>query len=157
MALTFLRFDVAGVEHYARGFDLMATEAKDLRDPLTDIAHDLRQRIGRQFSTQGAAEGTPWAPLSAAYAAWKEQHFPGRPLLVQTARMRGEMLNPAAFEVTEQRMVYEVDERKAYWHQTGAGHNPARPMVVLSAAARRDWDHLWVQWIHSLRNRTIGT
>lgn len=36
----------------------------------------------KQFKTEGAFWGTPWAPLSPAYAAWKAVHFPDRKSVV---------------------------------------------------------------------------
>jgi hypothetical protein len=40
------------------------------------------------INTRGGVYGGQWANLSPGYAAWKGQHFPGRPMEVQTGKMR---------------------------------------------------------------------
>lgn len=40
------------------------------------------------FNSRGSVYGEPWAPLNPVYAAWKAQHYPGRPMEVQTGKMR---------------------------------------------------------------------
>ena len=68
MALARVKFSVDGTVQYERAFEVMASRAQSLRDPLEEIADDLRGRIGEQFLTEGAAMGTPWPPLSPEYA-----------------------------------------------------------------------------------------
>jgi phage gpG-like protein len=43
----------------------------------------------RQFAAEGAGPNRgKWAPLTAKYAEWKGQHYPGNPILVASGRMR---------------------------------------------------------------------
>lgn len=47
-----------------------------------------------QYTSQGAATGQPWAPLSERYAAWKRKHYPGQPVGVLTGRAKGSLTSP---------------------------------------------------------------
>lgn len=157
-----LRFSIDGDVPYSRAFTLYAHEAADLSDPLSDIADDLIKQIGQQFLSEGAyGLGERWHPLSPAYAAWKEQHFPGRPLLVRTGAMRALMLDrERTVRVFKDRLLYLVEGidaeghdigARAWWHQTGAGHNPTRKIVAIPSAGRRGWDRILHEWIIGLR------
>lgn len=42
----------------------------------------------RQFDAQGAGVTGRWSPLTDAYARWKAQHFPGKPILERTGALR---------------------------------------------------------------------
>ncbi len=79
------------------------------------------------------AEGRPsWPRLSPRYAAWKEAHYPGRPILVLT----GDMKAGFDYEATEQTL--KILNEKWYWkvHNTGYPPNnlPARTIVMLQNA-----------------------
>lgn len=46
-----------------------------------------------QFDSRGAKGSRgAWAPLSPRYVAWKNLHYPGRPLMVATGAMRASLL-----------------------------------------------------------------
>ena len=40
------------------------------------------------FNSRGSVYGQEWTPLNPAYAAWKAQNYPGRPMEVQSGEMR---------------------------------------------------------------------
>lgn len=44
--------------------------------------------MSQQFRTEGGFTGSPWAPLTATYAAWKQKHWPGQPIGVLTGAAR---------------------------------------------------------------------
>ena len=152
-----VHFDIDGDAQYSRAFEALEHEARDMSDPLERIADDLLRQIGLQFQTEGAyGLGTVWRPLSREYAAWKEEHFPGRPILVRTGEMREHMLDkPRTVRVTAQRMVYEVASDVPVYHQKGRGHNPERKMVALPGAGRRNWDRILHEWVMSIRRGPI--
>ncbi len=152
MALVEISFDIDGDAQYVRAFELLAHEARDLREPLEEIAESLIQAVGRQFLTEGAAGGSRWRPLNPAYARWKDAHFPGRPLLVATGRMRAAALDKRrAVSVGAHRMVYEIHDPKAAYHQRGQGANPQRKLVELDLGVRRSWDRIVAEWVDGLR------
>lgn len=58
--------------------------------------------------------------------------------------------------VTPQRLVYEIDDDKAIYHQEGKGHNPARRLVDLTPVQKREWDREFAGWLNRLRRGPIG-
>lgn len=159
--LTRVELKVAGDTILARAFETTALEAEDMTVPLDRFADHLLRQIGEQFTTEGVAGGTPWQKLSLAYERWKEEHYPGRPILVRTGAMRARALDKReSVRVTPLTMVYEIggeEGDRAYWHQTGAGHLPARPIVALGLDARRQVDRIFAGWLNDLRHANFGT
>jgi hypothetical protein len=152
MPLLNVHFEIAGDAAYSRAFEAMATEATDLREPLGEIADHLVKTVGDQFLTEGARTGRRWHPLSPSYQAWKEAHFPGRPILVQTGHMRAAALDrKRAVALYPDRMVYEIQDDKAVYHQKGSGHLPQRKLVDLGMKDRRAWDRILAEWVNGLR------
>lgn len=151
MPLVELKFNAAGEEQWARSLELYDHELQDMSDPLGEIGDDLIDTIAEQFETEGGRTGTRWHSLSRAYDRWKELHWPSRPILVASGAMQAAALDPYAVHVTSNRMVYEVDDEKAIWHQKGAGAMPQRKIVNLGLADRRRWERYFAHWVNSLR------
>lgn len=73
-------------------------------------------------------------------------------MLVQTGDMRAAALDRArAVQVTPQRMLYEIRDEKAVWHQRGAGDLPQRKLVDLTMPDRRGFDRILAHWVTGLR------
>jgi hypothetical protein len=184
---------------YERELEGIAARAEDLRVPFTQIGKDLKAGIGKQFATEGAWAydwpygGGPWKPLSDSYRRWKEQHYPGRPILVASGMMRDRSVMAGPMVVTSKRLFYTPrdatqtrsftyrrasgaewertprDDRKlawgylvrsphsrsynmaevAYFHQTGAGSLPRRPMVAFTLGELREWDRVLLAWLNA--------
>jgi len=150
-----VRVDFALPGHrYSRGFQAMAFAVEDMHEPLRRIADDLRDWIGEQFYTEGAARSSGWAPLSPRYAEWKESHYPGMPILVRTGQMRGELLDPAVFHVDRHRMVYAPISDIAGYHQFGTYKMPARPPVVVTEKDKRTIDREFLTWLRYVEKRS---
>jgi hypothetical protein len=170
MTLVRIEIDVAGERQVSRAFEATAREAEDLSEPLHDVGGLILRQVGEQFLTEGAHGGSPWQRLSRAYDAWKEEHFPGRPLLVRTGAMRAAALSPQAISVGPRRLVYELDDTAgasymregeehdvgaiAYIHQKGKGHQRVRKILQLNPVARREIDRTFVEWLNAVRRHT---
>lgn len=159
---------------YERGIDLVGQRlvafnlrSGDMTVPLARIGQSLRDMVAGQFTGQGAAGATGrWAPLSEAYAAWKESHVPGLPLLVgirrtgqkgerpqtyaQSGRMRMELLDPLATHVSAHRLLYAPTSEIAGYHETGTSKMPARPPVDLRLTDLRVFDRIFVEWLAAI-------
>lgn len=147
--------------HY--GFSRFAEVLSDWRPVFQAIVDDWIKSETAQFSTQGAyGFGKQWQPLSDAYAKWKDEHAPGKPLLVLTGSMRNAVLHPTV-EMTKTRLVIRVDHNPAGaairgklggvvaspdtpdrgllagWHETGAGRLPARPILAMPQSQVTRW------------------
>lgn len=87
------------------------------------------------FKTQGRSVGG-WAKLSPGYAAWKRQHYPGRPILVLTGRMRkaATTKEDAYFrkDHTSTEITLGLKMQKGAWHQKGTKRMPARPLFEMN-------------------------
>lgn len=88
--------------------------------------------MARQFDAQGGGPTGAWAPLSPAYAAWKERAFPGQPILVASGKMREALTQSASpfaarafdsdsFQFGTSNIPY------ASFHQLGTPTMPDRP------------------------------
>jgi phage gpG-like protein len=93
----------------------------------------LQNAVRMQFATQGSGPTGPWKPLSSKYQAWKEVHYPGRPILVRSGKLRGALTGPhhgnALREVTDDVLTYGTKGvGYASHHQVGADSLPARPV-----------------------------
>lgn len=57
---------------------------------------DFEATQAEQFVSEGArGDGGQWAPLSPVYAAKKAEHFPGKPLMQLSGRLRGSLTQRA--------------------------------------------------------------
>lgn len=158
-------FSIAGEQQYARAFDAMANEMRDLREPLERVAARLVQTVGEQFRAEGAHGTSGWQPLNPGYQAWKDDAYPGRPILVRTGDMRAAFLTDGTRELTASKLVWGVDtqtnsqgERIADYamaHQAGRGRVPQRKIVALRSDDKRAMDRMFVEHIQYLRRSLI--
>ena len=108
-----------------RGF---AAQMMDLRPFWPIAARFGRQWFKEQLDSEGKWGGDPWEPLSPDYAAWKAQHYPGRPMLWREGALRAAAFNPAR-KVTAQTLTLTVTDPKVGFHQEGTVKMPRRPII----------------------------
>lgn len=95
----------------------------------------------QQFESEGAFWGTPWAPLSPGYAAFKSRNYPGKTILIAEGDLRRGASLPQR-EVTPRTLTLTIDWPKGgleqdsglrwdpAWHHLGRGNLPARPLLA---------------------------
>lgn len=97
----------------------------------------------QQFETEGAyAWGSPWTPLSPAYAAWKAIAYPGKSILIAEGDLRQAASRPRR-RATATTLTLTIDDPKLQYHETGTERMPARPLLFgdpLPHAAAADLD-----------------
>lgn len=153
-----IRFKLGDTTIYSRAFEMMERQAADLAVPLREIGDVLIADVGEQFASEGAWSGHSWAPLSDKYSQWKEQHYPGMPLLVATGRMRAALLDPAqSLVVTAHTLRYEPDSDIAIYHQEGTPTMPARPPIDIPTPELREWDRVMVRWLRATSDPLWGS
>lgn len=97
----------------------------------------VRRHLGKQFDTEGGYASGGWDELLPAYAAWKEENFPGRPILVLTGALRSAAVDggPGSLERIQPRLLeVGVDGEAipyARAHQAGEGV-PQRPVFEVT-------------------------
>lgn len=115
-----------------------------------------------QFASEGAYWGTPWAPLSPAYAARKAITHPGRGLLIADGDLRRGASEPAR-HATRTSLTLTIKWRKRGkrramdpgWHQYGTQRMPARPLLgpVLPPQAQEELDHAAEEYVEEMARR----
>lgn len=86
----------------------------------------------RQFDQEGAYTGSGrWAALSPNYGAWKQRHYPGKPILQLSGDLYDSMTSrPFGTDIVESdRMVIGTGVPYAAYHQHGTESMPARPII----------------------------
>jgi phage gpG-like protein len=139
--VTALEINVAGIDVMARQLARYIDRVDDLRPALHRIARNLAAHNAENFDTEGVTGVYGrWAPLSPKYRAWKEKHYPGKPILVRTGALRRELTgSPLGIEdVTTRSIRMGTNVPYARYHQTGTHRMPRRQPVSLNEQMRRD-------------------
>ena len=94
----------------------------------------MEKEVSKQFDAEGGGPvAGKWPALSKAYAKWKRAHWPGRPILVRTGRLRRTLTTQgegAVRAVGDDVLTYgTAGVPYATAHQMGGEHLPARPPV----------------------------
>lgn len=148
--------------------DVLGTPAFDALVERVDTAtadfRPLWAGMGRAFRANEAAifdsEGPGWKPLSPAYAAWKDSHYPGRPILVRTGSLRTSLTVARSLgnvnEQTPTTATFGTTNDHAMYHQTGnlntthyplGTHPPKRPPVVVTDRLKQQWRRRLADWV----------
>lgn len=81
-----------------------------------------------QFESEGSYGGSPWAPLSPEYLAWKMVHYPGKSILQAEGDLRQAASRPER-EARPLDLVLTIVDPKIEYHQEGTDNMPARPLI----------------------------
>jgi phage gpG-like protein len=138
MAIT-VTVSVAGARGFVTRIDRWTINLKNMNPAYNAIANYQASEWKKQFASQGSQFGTPWAPLSPKYRAWKAAHFPGQPILVRTGRLRTSLTQrPLGIEeVSTKGLRLGTDVPYAQWHQRGTRVMPRRQLYSNKADATR--------------------
>ena len=105
---------------------------QDLTPVFQDIGEAMLNVTRERFNTQTAPDGTPWKPLSPAYALVKKQNV--AQILTLYGRLRGTLTYQAGPKEVRigTPLIYGAT------HQFGRGAIPARPFLGLSASDEQE-------------------
>ena len=112
-----LEMDVAGVQQLNRHFGNLLKALGDFSEPLGDVGKIVESSTHQNFIDEGRPK--KWEALKPRYAAWKERHFPGAPILVRTGKLRSSMHRGGAgniFAVTNTQLTYGSDLSVGSWN-----------------------------------------
>lgn len=151
--VTSLKVSIVGDRQLVHGLKLWQTRISDWRPFWDDIEQFLQDRIKLSFATEGgSSEGGRWEPLSPKYAEWKQQHYPGRGMLVLSGGLKGSLtedLHPQALR-QKRKTTFNFSSRNplAVIHHEGLGDwLPARPLLVLTETDKKaivEHARMWV-------------
>lgn len=153
-----ISLEVNGEEQVKFSLGRMAHALADMR-PFWPAFHEVFKAVEvAQFASQGGAGGGgAWAPLSAAYAAWKAVHYPGRPILVRSGALREAMTGGSGhiFEPTPTYVRLGGYSPYGGYHQEGDGVPQRKPIDISAsqeqafgravAAVARDLGMIWTR------------
>ena len=140
--MVMFRMEVAGAPIVSRMISRFADVTDDLSPAWKRIADDFLKVEARLFGSEGASGGEKWAPLSPAYAEWKEKHYPGKPILEREGDLMRSLVerNSDHIErISPDQLVLGTRDPKAMFHQRGTRIMPARPPIMLSDYDRTRW------------------
>jgi phage gpG-like protein len=137
------RLEIAGEVQMDRGIARFADGVSDYRPIWPVIEDDFYAQVKAQFKSEGTEGGERWAPLSAAYAAWKERHYPGNPILQRTGNLEKSLTSgadPNAVKI-EERKTLTLGSKIPYaiYHQSPLPRKrlPRRPEIMLTEGFKR--------------------
>ena len=139
------RLEIAGQVQMDRGIARFADGVTDYRPIWPVFEDDFYAQEKAQFKTEGDEGGEKWQELSASYGAWKEAHYPGKPILQRTGDLYASLTSgtdPNAVK-REERKTLTLGSRIPYaiFHQQGTAKMPARPEIQLPEAFKRTAMH----------------
>jgi hypothetical protein len=108
----------------------------------------FKARMGETFGSEGSASGGKWADLTTAYAAWKQEHYPGRPIGVLTGALRASMTGGGGYSETIHRTDASFgmsDSSKA--RPYGVHFSERRPVLRMPAKWGRETQKLTHEWL----------
>lgn len=140
-----LEMDTSGLEYQLRGMESALRNLKPVWAQVRDVLIDF---IKQHFNTEGSYAGTPWVPLSPAYAAYKARKAPGKTILRFRDRLYGSLTKRGSEE-----QVFRMGENWMEWgtavpyarpHQTGSLSVQNRPpkRVVLPPLTKNEGERI---------------
>lgn len=126
-----IRLEIFGEKVIARRLERFGEGISDFRPLFNRIVTVLEESTVENFATEG--HGT-WPPLSPRYAAWKAEHYPGKPIMRRTDRLYDSLVGKGAGavrDIQETRMRYGTTVPYAAIHQKGGATIPQRRVVHL--------------------------
>jgi len=137
----FGQIDTDDLVEYMQDLGLRMEDLQPVFDRYGEYLVD--EHILMQFRRQGFPKR--WAALSPAYARWKARHYPGKPILEATGRMRRGFrweARPRSLRVINRVRAGQQRGSQPRWfyHQSGTDVMPARKMLQIT-----DDDHEQLQ------------
>lgn len=142
-----MRITATNIDEVSRRLRLYGQRLGTWRSLWRSIAGDVARAEIQWFASRGAGA---WRPLSRHYAEWKAKHFPGKPLLVQSGKLRAAATSATSLlgASAASSAVIRIADPKAAFHAPGhSGPVPVRdPAIPISQARaiirRRLSDHI---------------
>lgn len=147
------------------GYESFQTEQRLLVEGLSDFTPFWRDYaapkffddVQRNFETEGSYVGG-WKPLNPAYARWKATHYPGKPILQRSERLRrslewsGGQVGPGGVaRFSERSAEFGTSVPHGRRHQDGAGRLPQRRIIFLPQSAGESYARLLQRYVADVR------
>ena len=121
----------AGLRRFSAAVERAGAELANVgKHVLPKLIPLMESSVAKQFDARGRGNSGSWAPLSVAYAKWKQANYPGKPLLERSGALRAGLTQSgpnARRDVTGNELTFgTVGVPWASYHQTGTAKMPAR-------------------------------
>lgn len=126
--MTLLEVELVGFDAAERNLRGFAATMLDLRPFWPLVVPLFISWMAQQFDTEGDWGGEAWAPLTADYAAYKAQRYPGKSILIASGELRQAASRPARI-ATPSSLTLTISDRTIEYHQDGSDKMPARPVI----------------------------
>jgi len=127
-----LFIEVAGDVQLARSLSRFGDGIKDFRPVWEQIVKSFWDIERKQFESEGGYGSGGWLPLSPSYAAWKEENYPGKPILQRSGALFESLTGQASGtikQISDKSLTIGTDVFYAIFHQKGS---KARPPIDLT-------------------------
>lgn len=153
--------EISGGKEAAAAMRRIADHAIDAKPAADEILRDMRRMVSSQFSSDGSAEGTPWAPLKPATRKAKSKSHDPRiransdKVLEATGAMRRSLTDArrkaGASTATKDEVVLASALKRAGIHHRGAPRRgiPARPLINPRRRDIQRWERILLRHITS--------
>lgn len=139
----YINIELDGIKPISRRINGIVGKVKDLRPVFKKIGKDFRETEEKVFNSQGAYGSRPaWTPLSPKYKEWKDKHYPGKPILQQTGKLKTSLSRKGGNHVeviTKNSITLGTKDYKFKWHQKGTPRMPERPPITFTQYQGNKW------------------
>lgn len=129
-----ITFDVVGEKQVDRAIERFSKGVQDYRPAWESIRGIFWNAEKKKF------EAADWEPLSPIYAAWKEEHYPGKPILQRTGALMASLTGHNEGAIIEIHPLWmQVGSALGYgrYHQKGTSRMPQRKVIDLVEENKR--------------------
>lgn len=126
--MSLLEVELVGFNAAERNLRGFAATMLDLRPFWPLVVPLFISWMAQQFDTEGDWGGEHWAPLTADYAAYKAQKYPGKSILIASGALRQAASRPTRI-ATPSSLTLTISDPKIGYHQDGTDKMPARPVI----------------------------
>lgn len=135
-----LQVDVYGDEQVNRELLRFSDRSLDASPAFRRIADGMRDQIGRQFASQGAAGSGGWAPLKPSTLAKKAAEGLSPNILQATGALMDSLTGAGGANrevVTRDELIFGTTLAYGGFHQRGTSRMPQRKPIEFSETDRR--------------------
>lgn len=126
-------------------------------DSYRDLWERIKPVLSRIEQERWDNEGPGWAALAQSTLEQKSRRGYPSDILVATGDLRDSLVDPSRAAREEGRaLVWATDVPYAGYHQDGTTRMPARPIIEIDVAERRDLEREVVAWVNDVARKTWG-
>lgn len=148
----YIKIKLDGVKTIEKRINGVVGKVKDLKSAFKKIGIDFRETEKKVFSGQGSyGSRSSWKPLTPKYQEWKNQKYPGRPILQLTGNLKKSLTQKGQNHVeliTKNSITLGSSDFKFKYHQKGNDKMVKRPPITFT-------HYQGLKWAKIIRNEIL--